>query len=218
MEKKLVDQEISSYIIRFQEEELKRIATELHEGIGQTLYGIYTSLGFLETGLDQPEMKQYMQETALLMEKTINEVRMLSVELYPPALEIGLVPAIKSYAKLFTSTYGIIVEIESSGTPQDISKSGKLVLFRVCQEALANIAKYADTSRASIIIEWEPSLVKMQIKDYGEGFDMKEALKKMSGLAAMKGRMDLGGGAFSAESEIGKGSTIKVSLPLEQPS
>ncbi|MFC3883496.1 sensor histidine kinase [Bacillus songklensis] len=206
---------ISSYIIQSQEEEIKRIALELHEGVGQTLYSVFTGLQLIETGVEQLAAKGHIREMAQLLEKTIREIRLLSVELHPPTLTtIGLVPAVKSYAKLYTSTYGIVVEIDAIGNQKTIPNQSNIALFRVCQESLANIAKYADTSYAKITFTWEENCVKMEIRDSGKGFDVEKALNKSSGLAAMKERMNLAGGKCLITSKLGEGTSIEISLPL----
>lgn len=207
-------QKISSYIIQSQEEEIKRIALELHEGVGQSLYSMFTGLQFIEAGLEQqPHLKSYIKEMSQVMEKTIQEIRLLSVELHPPTLTtLGLLPAIKSYVKLYTSTFGIEVEMESIGLERSISESSGIAIFRVFQEALSNIAKYADTSNVKVYFHWSEESLKITIKDFGKGFEMSE--QGSFGLAAMKERMFLTGGDCVISSKIGEGTSIEISLPF----
>ena len=189
------EKQISSYIIQTQEEEIKRIALELHEGVGQTLSSLFTSLKMIESSVDKPDVKSYIEEMGNVLEKTIHEIRLLAVELHPPALDtFGLVPAIKSYLKLFTSTFGIIVNMESIGVERVLSKEQNISLFRVCQEALGNIAKYADTSEAKLIFTWREDELSIMIEDEGKGFAYDKLAGHSSGLAAMKERMNLAGG------------------------
>lgn len=213
------DKHISSYIIQSQEDEIKRIALELHEGVGQTLYSLYTGLQLIESGIEQPDMKSYVREMSQLMEKTIQEVRLLSVELHPPTLTtLGLIPALKSYIKLYTSTFGILVDMEITGEERAISERSNIAVFRVCQEALTNIAKYADTSNVTVSVEWDASFMRIGIRDFGKGFAVEETTleSRSSGLAAMKERMHLVGGTCSISSEIGAGTTIEIVLPLDK--
>jgi signal transduction histidine kinase len=211
------DKHISSYIIQSQEDEIKRIALELHEGVGQTLYSLYTGLQFIESGIEQPDMKNYVREMSQLMEKTIQEVRLLSVELHPPTLTtLGLIPALKSYIQLYTSTFGILVDIKMAGEERTISERSSIAVFRVFQEALTNIAKYADTSNAKVFVEWDTDYLRIMIDDFGKGFAVEETMmeSRSSGLAAMRERMHLVGGKCSISSKIGKGTSIEISLPL----
>lgn len=210
-------QQISSYIIHSQEEEIKRIATELHEGVGQNLYSILTGLQFIESSANEPFMKNYVHEMSQLIEKTIQEIRLLSVELHPPTLTtLGLLSAMKSYIKLYTSTFGILVDLESIGKEQQIPEKTSITVFRVCQEALANIAKYADTCNVKMNFIWSEDQLTITIYDFGKGFRPEEHddTHPSSGLAAMKERMLLTGGQCNISSKIGEGTCIELSLPL----
>lgn len=205
---------ISSYIIQAQEQELKRIALELHEGVGQTLYSLYTGMQLIEGNVD-PSMKSFMEEMTQLMEKTIQEVRLLAVELHPPTLTtLGLLSAMKSYLKLYTSTYGIEVEFNTTGDEVELSEKERMTLFRVCQEALANIAIHADTIRADITFAWEPKGLFILIRDFGKGFDVEAAMDHSPGLASMVERMSLIGGSCTISSKYQEGTSIEFSLPL----
>ena len=211
-----VTKSISSYIIQSQDEEIKRIALELHEGVGQTLYSLYTGLQYIEMGIEQPGMKAYLQEMQQTMERTIKEIQMLSVELHPPTLSLGLVSAIKSYVRLYTSTYGIIVKVDSIGEEKILPEQNKIAIFRVCQEALINIAKYADIDLASIQLDWREDDIKVVIVDHGQGFNVKKVLRESlsSGLGAMQERMLLAGGTCDITSAQGKGTSILIDMPL----
>jgi signal transduction histidine kinase len=211
----LENQNIRTYIIQSQEEEIKRIALELHEGVGQSLYSMFNGLQFIESVIEQQDLKVYLNEMSQIMEKTIQEIRMLSVELHPPTLTtLGLFPAIKSYGKLYTSTFGIEIDIETSGEELPISESSRIAIFRVCQEALSNIAKYADTSNVKISFFWTENALQIKVFDFGKGFDLEG--EKSFGIEAMKERMFLTGGQCMISSKIGEGTTIEISLPLKK--
>ncbi|WP_458352536.1 sensor histidine kinase [Peribacillus frigoritolerans] len=206
---------ISSYIIQTHEEEIKRIAMELHEGVGQSLSSLFSGMQLIETAIEQPAMKIYAGDMKQLLEKAIQEIRLLAVELHPPALTtFGLISAMKSYTKIYTSTYGIEVEMENLGIESQISDRDSITLFRVCQEALVNIARYADTTKASILFKWEKNMLLIMIKDSGKGFEVEVAMNKLSGLAAMCERMHLIGGNCTIFSKIEHGTSIEISLPL----
>lgn len=217
MEQSVSKEQIRSYIIQSQEEEIKRISMELHEGVGQNLFSILTGLQFVESGLSQHHLKNYLQEMTQLIEKTIQEIRLLSVELHPPALTtLGLLPAIKSYIKLYTSTFGVLVDLESIGEEKSIQEKKSVAVFRVCQEALTNIAKHADTSNVKMRFVWNEETLKITIVDFGGGFvtDEIENNSVTLGIAAMKERMLLTGGHCVISSKIGEGTSVEISLPL----
>lgn len=206
---------ISSYIIQSQEQELKRIALELHEGVGQTIYSLYTGMQLIEKAVDQPAMKKYVEDMTQVLEKTIQEVRLLAVELHPPTLTtLGLLSAMKSYVKLYTSTYGMEVDFEVFGNEVQLSEKESITLFRVCQEALENIVMFADTAKAKLSLSWETDKLLIVIKDFGKGFEVDLALSKSTGLAAMIERVHLINGDCIISSKINEGTSIEISLPL----
>lgn len=209
---------VSSYIIKSQEEEMKRVSQELHEGVGQTLYSIFTGLQFIETSLQDIETKRYVHNMAELLEKTIQEIRLFSVELYPPTLtSFGLFAAMKHYAQLYMTTFGIEVEVNSSGVEKQIPEERNIALFRVCQEAMANIAKYADTAKASISFTWTSQYLYITITDYGKGFSEIDVKQGHSyGLAAMKERMQLIGGTCQISSSTGSGTIVEISIAISE--
>jgi two-component system sensor histidine kinase NreB len=207
-------EKINTYIMDSHEDEIKRIALELHEGVGQTLYSVLTGMQLIESSIENPSMKSYAKEMEQLLEKTIQEIRFLSVELHPPTLvTLGIVPALKNYIKLYTHTYGIEVDLLSTGIMEELTEKQNIALFRACQEAFVNIAKYADTLKIRIAFEWNESCLKVKIEDYGRGFDVPDAMKKSLGLAAMTERMLLIGGSCSVHSEEGTGTTVEFTVP-----
>lgn len=209
----------STYIIQSQEEELKRIAALLHEGINQNLYSINTGLKFLESGIDQPVLKEYAKEMAILINRTIQEIRLLSVELYPATIStLGLTAALKSYTKLYMNTFGIMVDIFSTGEETAIEEVNSVAVFRVCQEALFNIAKYADVSEAMLQFTWESNMVTIEVKDKGKGFNIKETIdqSRLKGIAAMQQRMAYAGGTCDIVSREGLGTVVKITLPIDK--
>lgn len=217
MEYSAPNNQISSYIIQAQEEEIKRISLELHEGIGQNLFSILTGLKLVESGITEAYFKNHLHEMTQLIEKTMQEIRLLSVELYPPALPaLGLLPAIKSYIKVYTSTFGILVDLSSTGEEKQILEHNSITVFRVCQEALANIAKYADTSNVKMDLAWSNNELKISIFDFGRGFQAVDLEKNpySLGIATMKERMLLTGGQCEISSKIGEGTSIELSLPI----
>jgi signal transduction histidine kinase len=216
MEQSVSKQQIRSYIIQSQEEEIKRISMELHEGVGQNLFSILTGLQFVESEISQPHLKNYLHEMTQLIEKTIQEIRLLSVELHPPSLPtLGLLPAMKSYIKLYTSTFGVLVDLESIGEVKPIQEQKSVAVFRVCQEALTNIAKHADTSNVKMRFVWNEEALNITIVDFGGGFVTDEAGNNAVtlGIAAMKERMLLTGGHCVISSKIGEGTSVEISLP-----
>jgi two-component system, NarL family, sensor histidine kinase NreB len=213
------NEQITSYIIQILENENKRIANELHEGIAQTLYSVYNGLQFIEKNIENEELKKYTAELIRLSSGTIEDLRWLSTELHPPSLDThGLYSAVNAYLKIFTSNFGIMVDIKSTGTPVRLSSGTETTLYRVCQEILNNSAQYADTNQILISYTWGPNLLSINIKDYGNGFDVKEKhlSGKLFGIAAMQERLSLVGGTFDIKSLPGEGTTVLVTVPIQE--
>ena len=207
---------VISYLLQLQEHESKRIALEFHEGVAQNLYGVYTGLQFIEQGLPNEELKNFMNEMIHTMEMGIGEIRRISTELYPLTLSaLGLVPAITQYANYYTSTFGIVINVKETGDSHMLEEAVNLAAFRVCQEALMNAAKYADVEEVTITISWEEEKMKLMIQDEGRGF-LTEKVKsenKAPGLLAMEERMRIVGGECKISSEINKGTKVTVVVP-----
>jgi len=218
MEHLATQRKITSYIIQSQEEEIKRLSTELHEGIAQTLYSLLTGLEIIQNGLESHDMKQYVEQLMQLSKRTIEEVRWISTELHPAVLDThGILPALQSYNKIYTSTFGIEVELEVNGEPTRLLPTVEILLYRICQEILSNAAKYADTNRVRITFHWLNKEVKVQIEDFGVGFcaDHSPDQELALGIAAMCEKVALVGGQFHFSSEIGKGTTVTLQFPME---
>ncbi|MDC3417861.1 sensor histidine kinase [Aquibacillus salsiterrae] len=208
----------TTYIIKSLDEEIKRIALELHEGVSQHLYSIHTGLEYINSIVDHPDLKHYVRDLSENVSRTIKEVRFLSAELYPSTLEsLGITAAVKSYSKLFTATFGIVVKVTTTGEAYPIDEDRSMALFRACQEAMINMAKYADTSTAVIAFKWKQDMLQLIIEDDGKGFDVRNILdqNECMGLASMKYRLEIAGGGFAIYSAEGKGTIVCLSLPKE---
>jgi two-component system, NarL family, sensor histidine kinase NreB len=218
MESLTFNKRITAYIIQAQEEEIKRLSSELHEGIAQTLYGMFTGLQFIQSCVDNPSLKQYIEEMIHLSKRTIEEIRWISTELHPLVLDThGLLPAIHSYCKIYTQTFGILVEIEVRGEPQRLSSNLENSLFRICQETLFNSAKYADTDKVKMTFDWTDDELTILIEDFGVGFDLSvvRASGRSLGIEAMQQRTELIGGRFLIKSASGTGTSVQLSIPVE---
>jgi signal transduction histidine kinase len=207
---------VISYLLQLQEHENKRIGLEMHEGVAQNLYSVYTGLQFIEQGLQNDSLKKFMNEMIRSMETGIGDIRRLSTELYPITLStLGLMAAIKQYAVYYTSTFGIVINVKETGDSYMLEEAVNLAVFRVCQEAFTNAAKYADVEELDIVISWKEAKLQVVIRDKGRGF-LKEkviAENRAPGLLAMKERIRLIGGDCQISSEVDKGTQVIVSVP-----
>jgi len=215
-ERKRVEQELQKMmtsIIDVQEEERKRLSRNLHDGIGQNLYSHLITINRLLSELDHPLLHQMQKEATQLIE----EIRDISWELRPSVLDdLGLVPAIRSFLSRFSENYGIDVYFECVLNHR-LDISIELTIYRIIQEALTNIRKYAEVSEAAVTIREIDQIIRVMIEDKGKGFDVNTQSRGV-GLFSMDERTRAVGGELTINSSSGKGTRIILEVPSNQKS
>jgi PAS domain S-box-containing protein len=210
-ERKRVEQELQKMmttIIDVQEEERKRLSRNLHDGIGQNLYSHLITINRLLSEIDHPLLNQMQKEATQLIE----EIRDISWELRPSVLDdLGLVPAIRSFLSRFSENYHIDVFFECV-LNRRLDISIELTIYRIIQEALTNIRKYAEVSDASVTIRESDEIVRVMIEDKGKGFELDSQTRGV-GLFSMDERARAVGGELTINSLPGKGTRIILEVP-----
>jgi PAS domain S-box-containing protein len=210
--RKRVEQELQKMmasIIDVQEEERKRLSRNLHDGIGQNLYSHLITINRLLSEMDHPLLDQMQQEATELIE----EIREISWELRPSVLDdLGLVPAIRSFLTRFSDHYQIDVYFDCV-LNRRLDISIELTIYRIIQEALTNVRKYAEVNEASVTIRELDDAVRVMVVDKGRGFDWKIQTSGV-GLFSMDERARSVGGELSIDSAPGKGTKIILEVPL----
>lgn len=208
-------------VLKVQEEERKRISRELHDVIAQTLNSINVRLSVLrkEAVINFDGLDRNIAETQRLVTRSVELVHDFARELRPTALDdIGLIPALHSFAVLFSKRTGIAVHIKISRFVEQLDISRRTVLYRVAQEALSNVANHAHASRVDVVIQRVADSVCMEIKDNGRAFDAERFLDAKArgrlGLLGMKERLEMIGGLFNITSKADKGTTVVAQVPL----
>ncbi|GHI00239.1 PAS domain-containing sensor histidine kinase [Neobacillus kokaensis] len=212
-ERKRVEQELQKMmtrIINVQEEERKRFSRNLHDGIGQNLYSHLITINRLLSEMDHPLLHQMQEEATQLIE----EIREISWELRPSVLDdLGLVPAIRSYLTRFSDHYNIDVYFDCV-LHQRLEISIELTIYRIIQEALTNIRKYAGVTEAVVTVREMDDVVRVMIEDKGKGFNLDLRAKSPGvGLFSMDERARSVGGTLSIHSSPGKGTRIILEAP-----
>ena len=213
-----------SKLLMAQEEERKRIAWELHDGLGQSLtaikFGIENVLELIEKKKSTMATRT-LQNMVLMVQNAIDEVRKTSMGLRPSMLDdLGIVATISWLCREFNKIHtDIQIERKINLRETEIPEILKTNIFRVIQEALNNIAKHSKANYVSIELEQNDREIKLLIKDNGKGFDvnktrLKGNLRGGFGLASMKERTKFLKGDFHIESVINKGTTIVCTWPL----
>jgi len=212
--RKRVEQELQKMmttIIDVQEEERKRLSRNLHDGIGQNLYSHLITINRLLSEMDHPLLEQMQKEATQLIE----EIRDISWELRPSVLDdLGLVPAIRSFLTRFSENYQMDVYFDCV-LSRRLDISIELTIYRIIQEALTNIRKYAEVTEAAVTIREIDQTVRVMIEDKGKGFDMLTQSRGV-GLFSMDERARAVGGEISILTSPGKGTKIILEVPATE--
>ena len=222
----VIRQQLLARIITAQEDERRRIAHELHDTLGQFLSALNLRLSLLQQsvqpqdGTASPVVAELGQLWHLVNEID-SELRRLTMELRPPILDdLGLAEAIRHYAKAWSQTTAIPVDVYSTGFASvHLPHTADLSIYRIVQEALTNILKHAQATAVSVILEQRSKELQVIIEDNGIGFDpnavgSQQAGRRALGLIGMKERAALVGGRVDVETAPGAGTTIYVHIPL----
>ncbi len=212
-------QRLARSVYRVQETERRRVALELHDGLGQNLTALKNQLSLVMATLqpDQTEARERMDAALDLCANTLADTRELSRLLRPQVLDdFGLEAALHWLGRTLAKSSTLQIEIHVEPMPA-LDRDVQTVLFRIAQEALGNTLRHAGASEAMIKLGVRAGWLRMTIWDDGAGFDVDAAQAaasrgQSSGLAGMRERAMLYGGKLSIES--GKGGTwLRVMLP-----
>lgn len=214
-------------IIEAQEDERKRFAREIHDGPAQSMSNIVIKAEICEKLIDKNigEAKVELRNLKKITRDSLQEVRKIIYNLRPMALDdLGLLPTLERYIISFKEDTNIDVALKVKNIDKDLKPAISLTVFRIVQEGLNNILKHSQAKSASISLERINQKLCITINDNGVGFDTKAMrLNKMKsasdlsggfGLYSMKERVSLLEGEFKVISEVGKGTTIKIRIPL----
>jgi signal transduction histidine kinase len=198
-------------LVAAQDEERRRLERNLHDGAQQNLVALKVKLGLAElmAEKDPARAKQLVGELKSDADEALETLRDLARGIYPPLLaDKGLAAALESQARKAT----VPVEVVAVGVgryPQDIEAA----VYFCCLEALQNVQKYAQATRATVHLAQAGGVLAVAVEDDGRGFD-PHATKKGSGLQNMEDRLDALGGTVEIHSAPGSGATVTVRLPV----
>jgi two-component system, NarL family, sensor kinase len=209
---------MSSYLLRIQDEERRRIARELHDSTGQTLAGLLMILAPLKNELAalSPTTRKAVSDGIALAKKAACEVRTFSYLLHPPLLdELGLLNAIRSYVQGFRERSGMEVKLLLPRSLPLLSPGIDLALFRVLQESLNNARLHSGSSRVIIRLHLGDGRLLLTVRDFGRGWQASKRRKKAPGvgIAGMRERVRQLGGRLQVIPDKG-GTVVHASIPL----
>jgi signal transduction histidine kinase len=217
-QKEQIRAQLLEKVISAQEEERKRIARELHDDTSQALTSLVVGLKVLE-GLQEPaQIRAQVGELRELVAATLASVHGLALELRPSVLDdAGLVAATQRYVTSQARKYGLEVDLHTAGLDRArLLPETETAVYRIIQEALANVARHARATSASIVLERRGERLVAIVEDDGRGFEVERLLasEQSLGLHGMRERTLLVGGKLTIESSPGGGTTIFVEVPL----
>jgi signal transduction histidine kinase len=210
----LAQQEVATRLIMSQEAERKRIAAELHDGLGQSLIIIKNrALLGKQSGEDRGMMSEQLDEIASTASAVLDDVRRIAHNLRPVHLErFGLTESIKAMIEGISSTSSISFRSTIDDAGGALSKEDEIHFFRVVQESISNVLKHSGATVADIKVTKADSGILFSLHDNGKGFSEQE-VKAGLGLSDIRERVKILNGTFAIESNPGKGTTIKVTVP-----
>ncbi len=209
---------LSHRLLEVQEAERQHIARELHDEIGQALTALKLTLDTV-AGLRPEQVAARLSETRGQVNELVARVRNLALDLRPAMLDdLGLLPALLWLFERYTVQTGVQVHFEHRGLGRRFTPDIETAAYRIVQEALTNVARYAGVEQVTVRAWSDLACVALQVVDQGAGFDAAAALRTAatSGVAGMRERAVLLGGQLTVESAPGKGTRVSAELPLQE--
>jgi signal transduction histidine kinase len=208
-------------VITAQEEERRRLATELHDETAQALASLSLSLGEVMEGRStEEEQAERIKDAKVLVDRLMEETRRLIYALRPSVLDdMGLVAALRWYTEEQLERHGIEVTLEEVGLPARLPEYIEVALFRIAQEAMNNVVKHAGATTVHLRIRKLQETVVLEVKDNGVGFNPETLFgtpqaHKGVGLAGMEERAVALGGKITVHSVPGKGTSVMAQIPI----
>lgn len=213
---------LSTKLLELQDQERRRIARELHDGIGQYLVALKLNIELLESS-ESNDQKGLWSESERLLEHCLSDLRNLSYLLHPPLLDdAGLLPAIRAYVEGFSARSGIEADLDVPSAIPKAPKGVEIALFRVLQESLTNVVRHSGTKRVEVVLQANDRTASLRVTDFGRGIPRNllddfraDNSRSGVGLAGMRERVFELGGRFDIKSDK-RGTEVVIVLPLEE--
>jgi PAS domain S-box-containing protein len=210
--------ELSGRLLKAQDEERRRIARELHDGVGQLLAA--TAMNISKISRERfnlsPAAAQCVKESGAMIQQVTDEIRTMSHLLHPPLLEeVGLESALREYVKGFQQRSNVTITLNVPKKFERLPMDYEVSLFRIAQECLTNVHRHSGSTTALVRLQGTADEVVLEVSDDGAG--IKGDLREISGVGVrgMRERMRQLGGSLRIQS-AGRGTTVRASLPSPQ--
>lgn len=210
-------------MISAQDDERRRTARELHDEAGQSLTGVLVGLRLVEQATTLADANAGARRLREIASLAITDIGRLARGLHPSVLDdMGLVAVVRRYAREYARLHGVAVSVNASDHLRRLPGDCELTLYRVVQEALTNAARHAHATSIEITIEEDGANAELRVRDDGAGFDVNAMLRGGSrhrlGLVGLRERVALLGGSVFIESRPGRGTIVRVRVPVRETS
>lgn len=209
---------LAAKVVAAQEDERRRLSRELHDGTAQAITSVMLALSAIKRSRDMDEVVRRVEEAEVITKDVAEEIRRTSLELRPLMLDdLGLVPALQWYLRQSRKVMKTSLEFHCHGLKERLPPTVEIALYRLVQEAITNIAKHAEATRASVTLEGRDHSVVVTIEDDGRGFDLQQVLgvrERGLGLFGMQERVSVLGGTLEIDSRPGAGTRIVAEVPF----
>ena len=197
------------------EKERRRIATDLHDHIGQTLAITKIKLGTLRESLPANGYQELLSEIWALVDQTIRYTKSLTFELSPPILyELGFEATIEWLAEQVQKQHHILVEVDNDGNEKPLARNVSILMFQTLRELFMNVVKHARAKKMRVSIQGRNNEMVVVVEDDGVGFDASKLEKNTFGFFSIRERLKNFGGTFIIDSVPGQGTRISLTAPI----
>ena len=207
--------ELANHVQQVREEERGHLARELHDELGALLTAAKLDVARLKSKIDAtaPDVSERLKHLTETLNSGIALKRRIIEDLRPSSLSnLGLTAALEILTREYAERAGI--DVETSLEPVQLPDAAQLTVYRMVQEALTNIGKYAKASKVLVSVHGYPTHVAVQVRDDGVGFDPGSVRPTSHGLAGMRHRVEAAGGRLTLTSRPGNGTLLSAVLPL----
>jgi PAS domain S-box-containing protein len=215
-------EQMSKRLVEAQETERRHLARELHDEIGQALTVLKLNLQAMQRLTDDEQLVEPLQDNLETVEHTLQQVRTLSLDLRPSLLDdLGLVPALRWFVDRQGQQADFSANFVADVSSDRFAPEVEIAYFRIVQEALTNVMRHAQAEHVHVELEEEDGHLVLLIHDDGMGFDVTAALEAAThgvslGLSSMRERAALLGGEIEIDTAPGRGTEIRVAVPLSR--
>ncbi len=214
---------LASQLSVIEDRERRRLATELHDQVGQSLVFSKTKLDMLRSSVSSPELTESLEEVCDYLGQVIRDTRTLTFDLsYPILYELGFEAAVAEWLEeKIQAKHGIETKFEDDGQPKPLSDDIRALLFRNVRELLINVVKHANAQNVKVSIRKVDSQIRVSVEDDGVGIDPVEVASLAGenagfGIFSIRERLEQLGGHLEIESEPGRGSKITMTTQLSE--